>query len=118
MGPAGICGEGVETGGKSDLQAKGARAYRTGPERLAYAEIEAEKLLAAGLLAAGIGKGELRDLPANEPRRVMLAAALWKKTTVRQAWIAGKLEMRNPANVSPAIHRVDWKRLIKKRPPT
>jgi REP element-mobilizing transposase RayT len=102
---------------KAIRKPRAARAYRTCPERIAHGEIEAGKLLAAGLLAAGIGKGELRKLPANEPRKVMLAALLWKKTTVRQAWIARKLEMRNAANVSLAIHRADWKRLSKQVPP-
>jgi len=107
----------LELASKVIRKPRGARSYRTSPERRAHGEIEAEKLLAAGLLEAGFRKGELRNLPANDARKVMLAAVLWKKTTVGQAWIAGKLEMKNAANVSLSIHRADWSRLSKKVPP-
>jgi hypothetical protein len=39
---------------------------------------------------------------------------LWKKTTVSQAWIAEHLGMKNAANVSRVIHRMDLSRLENK----
>jgi hypothetical protein len=45
---------------------------------------------------------------------VLLAALLWKKTTVSQAWIADHLGMKNAANVSRVIHRLDRPILEKK----
>ena len=93
-----------------------ARGYHTSPERLAHGEAEAEKLLEAGLRAAGLVESGLKDLPANDPRKVVIASLLWSKTTVRQAWIAEKLEMKNAANVSLTIHRADRRLPGKKEP--
>jgi hypothetical protein len=42
----------------------------------------------------------------TEPRKVLLAGLLWKKTTVSQAWIGEHLGMKNAANASRVIYRV------------
>jgi hypothetical protein len=44
----------------------------------------------------------------------LLAGVLWKKTTVSQAWLAEHLGMRNAANVSRIIHRMDFSQLQEK----
>ena len=48
----------------------------------------------------------------------MLAGLLWKKTTMSQSWIAEHLGMKNAANVSRVIHRMDLSQMEKKVPET
>jgi putative transposase len=81
------------------------RAYRRSRERVAHGVRQAENLLNEGLVLAGLDSKSLAVLPANEPRKVELARLVWRKTTVSQAWIAERLKMRSPANVSLALHR-------------
>ena len=50
--------------------------------------------------------------------RCLLAGLLWKKTKMCQAWIAKHLGMKNAANVSRVIHRMDLSRIEKKVPET
>jgi len=83
------------------------RAYQRSRERLAHGVEEAAKLLKKGLMLAGLEKKDLGKLRANDPRKVALAHLLWRKTIVSQAWIADNLKMRNAANVSLALHRVN-----------
>lgn len=94
------------------------RAYRTSPESTAHGVEKAEELLAEGLRAAGLKKGDLEALYANDPRKAVLAKILWTTTTVSQGWIADKLRMKGPANVSLTLHRTDWKKAGKKIPAT
>ena len=93
------------------------RAYQRNPQHLTHGENEAKKLLEEGLEMAGLREKDLKKLPANEPRKVVLARLLWKNTTVSQAWIAEKLSMRHAANVSLVLHRTNWKRISKQLPP-
>ena len=51
-----------------------------------------------------------------EPPKMLLAGLLWKKTTVSQSWIAELLGVKNVANSSRVIYRVDLSRLEKKVP--
>lgn len=74
-------------------------------EYLAHGEKEAERLLEEGLSAAGLNDSELEKMPANEMRKVEIARIIWSRTTVSQAWIAGRLKMRHAANVSMSLHR-------------
>jgi hypothetical protein len=82
------------------------RAYQRSRERLAHGAAEAGKILKEGFAHAGLEKKDLLRLRANDPRKVELARLVWKRTTVSQAWIAEKLEMRHAANVSLALHRM------------
>jgi REP element-mobilizing transposase RayT len=81
------------------------RGYTRSKERLAHGEKEAERLLKEGLSAAGLQERDLGTLPANEKRKVAIARAIWRRTTVSQVWIAERLKMRHAANVSLALHR-------------
>ena len=81
---------------------------------MAHGEQKAEELLAQGLRVAGLSREDLAGCRCTEPRKVLLAALLWKKTTVSQAWIADHLGMKNAANVSRVIHRLDRPTLEKK----
>ena len=63
---------------------------------------------------ANLAKEDLIAQGCTEPRKVLLAGLLWKKTTVSQAWIAEHLGMKNAANVSRVIHRMDLSQLQEK----
>jgi hypothetical protein len=97
-------------------KARRSRAYHRSPERLTHGEEEARRLLGEGLGAAELDKKALKKLRANDFRKVMLAAVLWKNTTVGQPWIAENLEMKNAANVSMALNRTNWKKLVARAP--
>jgi len=50
----------------------------------------------------------LAETKGSDPRKVALAKLLWEKTTVTQTWIAERLKMSSPANVSRTLHKWDW----------
>ena len=54
-------------------------------------------LLEEGLRVANLAKEDLIGQGCAEPRKVLLAGLLLKKTTVSQAWIAEHLGMKNAA---------------------
>jgi hypothetical protein len=93
-----------------------ARGYDASPERKAHGEQKALGLLEEGLRVAGLAKQDLAGHRCTEPRKVLLTGLLWKKTTVSQAWIAEHLGMKNAANVSRVVHRMDAARLKAKVP--
>jgi REP element-mobilizing transposase RayT len=92
-------------------QERKARGYDASLERKAHGEQEALALLEEGLRVASLTQDELAGHRCTEPRKVLLAGLLWKKTTVSQTWIAEHLSMKNAANVSRVIHRMDLSRL-------
>jgi hypothetical protein len=104
----------MKLGAKALGRKRQARGYVASPEMLAHGEKKAEELLAQGLRVAGLSREDLAGFRCTEPRKVLLAALLWKKTTVSQAWIADRLGMKNAANVSRVIHRLDRSVLEKK----
>ena len=63
---------------------------------------------------ANLAKEDLLGRGCTEPRKVLSAVLLWKNTTVSQAWIAEHLGMKNVANVSRIIHRMDLTQLQEK----
>ena len=83
-------------------------------EMKAHGEQQALALLEEGLRVANLAKEELAASGCTEPLKVLLAWLLWQKTTVSQAWIAEHLGMKNAANVSRAIHRMDLSQLQEK----
>ena len=91
-----------------------AGGYDASPEMEAHDEQQALARVEKGLRVAKLVREELVGLICTEPRKVLLAELLWKKTTVSQAWIAEHLDMRNVANVSGVIHRMDFSQLQEK----
>jgi hypothetical protein len=85
-------------------QARG-RAYRSAGARRSFDHLQAERWLEAGLKAAGLAPGELKASRGSDPRKVALATFLWEQTTVSQNWLAERLRMGSPANVSQQIRR-------------
>ena len=65
---------------------------------------------------ANLATKELVGHGCTEPRKVLLAGLLWKKTAVSQAWIVAHLGMKNAANVSRVIHRMHLSQLQEKFP--
>jgi len=84
-----------------------ARSCQSDPHVARHGEREAEAWLKAGLRAAGIKSGELARLKGSDPRKLMLADHLWRRTVVSQEWLAEKLAMRSAANVSQQLRRLD-----------
>ena len=46
-------------------------------------------------------------MKGSDPRKLVLAELLWKRTTVSQEWIAEKLAMHSAANVSQQLRRFE-----------
>lgn len=106
----------LKLGGDAIGRNRKARGYDASPERQAHGEQTAMELLEEGLRLAQMGGEDLAGSRCTDPRKVLLAWLLWKKTTVSQAWIAGRLGMRNAANVSRVIHRMDFSQMQKRVP--
>jgi REP element-mobilizing transposase RayT len=104
----------MKLGGTLIARKRKARGYTASPELMAHGEQKARALLAEGLRVAELSDDDLAGFGCTEPRKVLLAALLWKKTTVSQGWIAEHLRMKNAANVSRVVHRMNQARLEKK----
>lgn len=84
-----------------------ARGYQSDPHVARHGERDAEAWLKAGLRAAGMKPADLPRLKGSDPRKLMLADHLWRRTVVSQEWLAEKLAMRSAANVSQQLRRLD-----------
>jgi len=82
----------------------------TGPAKQAHGEVEAERMLAAGLRILGVEPGELAELPKGMPEKRVLAWWLRQQTTVGRQWIGERLGMGDESGVSKSI------RLVKEGP--
>ena len=69
-------------------------------------------LAGEGLKASALVAKDLPDLKRSDPRKLLLAEPLWKRTTVPQEWISEKLAMRSSANVSQQLHRFNQARSL------
>lgn len=94
------------------------RAYRGISEVREHGEKQAEKWLKAGLEASGLKRAELHSLKGSEPRKLLLADVLWRRTVVSQEWLAQRLRMKSAANVSQQLRKMDRVRLVKTAPQT
>ena len=86
------------------------RSYRGNPHVAGHGEKQAEGWLKEGLKAGGLKASELRTLKGSDPRKLLLADLLWRRTTVSQEWLAEKLAMKSAANVSQQLRRLDRKK--------
>ncbi len=92
------------------------RAYKSHAMVREHGERQAESWLARGLKAGGLKAGDLGKVKGSDPRKVLLAELLWRRTVVSQEWLAERLEMKSAANVSQQLRRLDLKAAIKKVP--
>ncbi len=81
------------------------RNYETSAQAQARRLAEAEGVVRSGLAALGLTEQALAELKGSDPRKVAIAAVLHTRTTVPQAWLAERLRMRSPANVSQQVRR-------------
>ena len=111
-------GEAMRKLGQKLLQkaAPVSRAYQKHELVREHGERQAEAWLARGLKAGGLKPGSLAQVKGSDPRKVLLADLLWRRTVVSQEWLAEKLVMRSAANVSQQLRRLDGKAAIKKVP--
>lgn len=103
----------LKAAGKTLGKRRCSRAYQTSPERMAHGTMTAKALIDEGLKVAGLNKHMLAELPANDPKKILLADLVWRETSVGQDWIAEALGMKTAANVSLALHRANWKKIGK-----
>ena len=97
----------LKLGEAAIVRKRESRGCDASPEVKSHGEQQALALLEEGLRVANLVKEDLVGHGCTEPRKGLLAGLLWKKTTVSQAWIAEHLGMKNAANVSRVIHRMD-----------
>ena len=91
--------------GQSALRRDRDRGARGSLEKKAHDAGRAEELLRDGLRAAHLEAKEMRRLPGSDRRKVEIAQAIWRRTTVSQSWLAQHLEMGSAANVSQQMRR-------------
>ena len=65
-----------------------------------HTEREAEKLIAIGLEAMGINRGDLHKLPKGSVQKIAIASVVKQRTVVTNAWIAAQLHMGAASRVS------------------
>lgn len=92
------------------------RAYQKHELVREHGERQALEWLGRGLKAGGLKKCDLAKVKGSDPRKVLLADLLWRRTVVSQEWLAEKLEMKSAANVSQQLRRLDGEAAIKKVP--
>lgn len=81
-----------------------------------HGERQAVEWLARGLKAGGLHPGSLAKVKGSDPRNVLLADLLWRRTVVSQEWLAEKLAMKSAANVGQQLRRLDGRSAIKRVP--
>lgn len=88
---------GKKTEGTRDRGVRGSELYRR------HDEVGAERILKEGEEHFGASLSELTVSRYGDLRRVALAYALVKRTTVSRSWIASRLNLRSAANVSQRV---------------
>ena len=96
--------------------AKRAPKSRSAASASSHSPQQAEAWLRQGLQAAGLKPAEVAKLKGSDPRKLLLADLLWRRTTVSQEWLAEKLSMKTAANVSQQLRRFDRVKIRAKAP--
>ena len=89
------------------LQRTNNRNYHSSRQAHDHAEARAENIVRNGLAELGLNERDLNVSRGSDPRKVSLAWAIARSTTVSQNWIAKRLSMRSAANVSQQIRRFE-----------
>jgi putative transposase len=72
-----------------------------------HAQVNANDLIRQGLEALELSEDQIKSTKGSEPRKVSLAWAIARSTTLSQSWIADRLNMRSAANVSQQVRRFE-----------
>jgi hypothetical protein len=72
-----------------------------------HAQASATELIRQGLKTLELSEDQLKASKGSEPRKVSLAWAIVRSTTMSQSWIANRLSMRSAANVSQQVRRFE-----------
>jgi putative transposase len=83
------------------------RSRRTTDQWRDHAQHSATDLIRQGLKMLGLSEARLKATKGSEPRKVSLAWAVARSTTLSQTWIADRLHMRSAANVSQQVRRFE-----------
>ena len=83
------------------------RNQRSSRQAHDHAQARALELIRRGLKELGLTEQELKISRGSDARKVSLAWAIARSTTVNQGWIANRLHMRSAANVSQQIRRFE-----------
>jgi putative transposase len=89
------------------LHRLGHRNRRSTQQWRDHAQLSATDLIRQGLKALELTEGQLRATKGSERRKVSLAWAIARSTTLSQSWIADRLNMRSAANVSQQVRRFE-----------
>jgi len=84
------------------------KPYRSSRQANDQALREAERIIADAAVALdleGTKPSDFASLPRGDSRRVAVAWALARRTRLPQRWIADRLSMRTPGNVSEQVRR-------------
>jgi putative transposase len=88
------------------------RTYRSHRQAEEHGEARAEALVRQGLSRFGCKEEELALRKGSDPFKVAIATAIKAQTTVSQAWIAQRLAMKSPANVSQQVQRANRGKIV------
>lgn len=109
-------GEGFRQGILERIPGKEKRSR--GQIQNAHDEIEARRLIAAGLKEFGLVSAALETLPKGDVRKIAIASLIKRQTIMSNEWIAGQLRMGVPSRVSrycsEAGDRLEVGRLVKR----
>jgi REP element-mobilizing transposase RayT len=83
------------------------RNQRSSHQAHDHAEARALDLIRKGLKALGLTEQELKISRGSDARKVSVAWAIARSTTISQGWIANRLNMHSAANVSQQIRRFE-----------
>ena len=92
------------------LQRAKNRNYQTSRQAHDHSEAQATALIRSAMEILGLSDEDRRIGRRTDARKVSLAWAIARSTTVSQAWIAHNLGMRSAANVSQQIRRFELSR--------
>jgi REP element-mobilizing transposase RayT len=101
----------LERAGELLGQRRQSRKNYHGDEVKSHGESEARALLASGLAEAGIQAADLPRLLKSDPRKVIIATQIRRRTAMPLVWIAQHLHMGTSSNVSQACRRQSSSRL-------
>lgn len=79
--------------------------YRSSEQARAYSEKKAERILEEGLRHFRLEEKDIKSPKKRDERRVAVAWAICEETTVRQDWIAERLNLKSATNVSQRVRQ-------------